>query len=305
MHQAPAPKTQPQRITRRARCGGGRFLFPRQGGRCQAAGGRFLRCLLPGPGRRAGSRIGGRARAFHARRRALRRAQAEQFRLSTKAIRRGAESASVEGALLKARQARKSLRHQIIPATNGQLLRAIPAANDQPIFCPRQRHIQQAMFFFRLSRLIRLALRGQCWCLKPLYLRRPNGQRFAAIFKPAQRLAVLRLACCVGQNDDGRLQTLGTMHGHDAHHIAGGFRFALDLGPALAEPMHKALQGWRVELFMFQSGIEQFIKRIARIRPKPRQNTRAPRAGIERTWRAKHIGEQAMGRDEIKPRRLD
>jgi hypothetical protein len=94
------------------------------------------------------------------------------------------------------------------------------------------------------------------------------------------------------------------MHGHDAHNIAGGFRFALDLGATLAEPMHKALQGWRVELFMFQSGIEQFIQRIARIRPKPRQNTRAPRAGIKRTWRAKHIGEKAMGRDEIKPRRL-
>ena len=198
------------------------------------------------------------------------------------------------------REPRKSLRHQIIPTACGQLLRAIPAANDQPIFCPCERHIKQPMVFPVILRLIGLALRCQCRRFKPFHLRRPNRQVFAAIFKPAERCAVLRLSRGVGQNDDGRLQALGAMHGHDAHHIARGFRFALDLGPALPEPMHKALQGWRVELFMFKRGIEQFIKRIARIRPKPRQHARAPRAGIKRTWRAEYIGEQPIRRDEIK-----
>ena len=259
---------------------------------------------MPGPFRRAGFCIRRRASTFRTRCHALCAGKAEQLRLRAKTIWFGAESGWIEGAILNALQAHEALLHQIIPAALGRLFCTAPAANDQPIFSACQRDIKQPMFFLGLIRLIHLALGAQRRCVKSCDLRRPNRQGFFAILKPAQRLAVLRFAGGIGQNNDRRLQALGAMHGHDPHHIARRFRFAFYLSAALAQPMHKALQRWRVELFMFQRGIEQFIQRITRIRPKPRQDARAPGAGIKRAGRTQHIGEQAVWGDEIKPRRL-
>ena len=155
------------------------------------------------------------------------------------------------------------------------------------------------MLFLRLARLVALLLRGQGRRGEAVLLRCPGGQ---VLLEPAQRGAVGRRAGGVGQDDDRRLQALGTVHGHDAHRIPGPFRLALHLGATLPQPVHEGLQGRRMRALVLERGIEELIHRVRRIGTEPRQHPRPARARVERTGAAQHGGEERMRRRVIRLR---
>ena len=63
----------------------------------------------------------------------------------------------------------------------------------------------------------------------------------------------------VRQDDEGRLQALGAVGGHDAHRGPGAPGLALHLGAGAAEPVDEALEAGGVEGGVGEGGVEEFV----------------------------------------------
>ena len=77
-----------------------------------------------------------------------------------------------------------------------------------------------------------------------------------------------RLGRRVGENDDRRLQALGTVHRHHPHLVARHLHVALHFGTRRAQPVNEALQRRRLAPLVFEREIEEFIERIGRPRDR-------------------------------------
>ena len=97
----------------------------------------------------------------------------------------------------------------------------------------------------------------------------------------------------VRQDDDGRLQALGAVHGHETDPAAGLLQIALDLHLAAAEPTEKALQRRGMQAFVGKGQREQLVQRVVALLPQP--GAEAPAA----VARAQKLRQQLEGRQEV------
>ena len=110
-----------------------------------------------------------------------------------------------------------------------------------------------------------------------------------------------QLACAVGadravgKDHDRRFETLRAMHGHDAHLVAALARFAFQIAIAGIEPADEALQAGGMRAGIGIRRIEQFVDRIIRLTPQPRDQLaasvhRTDQHPVEQLLRAVVIG---------------
>ncbi len=138
----------------------------------------------------------------------------------------GAEGSGIEGVLAGAGAAEPGLDH-LVPAALRRGLRAVLAADDQPILGARQGDIQQPALLLCVG----LALRRQRGHRRrggeALPPRPPHRHRPLRAGQHQQLRRVGRVGHGVGQDHDRRLQAFGAMHRHHPHGVAGRFRLAL------------------------------------------------------------------------------
>ena len=89
------------------------------------------------------------------------------------------------------------------------------------------------------------------------------------VIRPQDRAVVGRHGGGVGQDDQRRLQPLGAVHRHDPHQPARLLSLPLHLGGGAAQPVQEPLQRGRVGAAIGQSGVQQLVHRLGRLRTKP------------------------------------
>ena len=72
----------------------------------------------------------------------------------------------------------------------------------------------------------------------------------------------------IGENDDGRLQALGPVHGHHPHLPARIVGVAFEVGIRRVEPFDEAREARHMRTFVGEGGVEQFVDRIVRLTPQ-------------------------------------
>src|SRR5690606_32390822 len=119
---------------------------------------------------------------------------------------------------------------------------AVPAADVESVARARRRDIEETTIF-AVARGTRLGARGAAERAVFVHAHRPE-RHGRPILGPEDALVVAagRRAAGVGQEHDVGLESLGAVHGHDAHLFAPLLHVALDLGGAALEPGKEALE---------------------------------------------------------------
>ena len=104
-----------------------------------------------------------------------------------------------------------------------------------------------------------------------------DGQRDRACLAPTGEVLVqdqlaraIGADRAVGKDHDRRFEPFRAMHGHDAHLVAALARFAFQIAIAGIEPADEALQAGGMRAGIGIRRIEQFVDRIVRFAPQPR-----------------------------------
>ena len=175
-------------------------------------------------------------------------------------------------------------------------LRPERTADDQAFLGAGERDIEEPPMFLELSpggQIDRLGERS-----RRLPLARPKNGNGLVILENVPIHAAARAARGIdrgiGEDDERGLKPLGAVRRHHAYGIERRGWITDDLDIAAIEPVDEQLQRRRRIAFKLERGVQQFLDRIARLRPQPRQQL-APR--IDRT--GEQVFEEAVRRGEI------
>ena len=158
--------------------------------------------------------------------------------------------------------------HEVRPP-GSRLLRGplLPRRDDDPVLGSRHRDVQQT-FVFPLLLLGEFLLQlGHD--VRPL----PFGQLEdgGVVGVPDDGGTQARFALTLGNEHDGRLESLGGMHGHDPDAAARQFHVALDLKALALDPVGEAFKRRDLATAEFKGLEQELLDGIRCIGPEPRQ----------------------------------
>ena len=186
-------------------------------------------------------------------------------------VRRGAEE-------------QKAGAHVRVPGGLGHFGFAAGAADENFILGAGQRDIEQAVIFLRLGGGVggRGGGDGLGAQLFPGAEDGHEGARLLRHREPVQGFRGFRERGCIGQDDDGRLQAFGAMHGHDADLIARGLRLAFDGRTGAAERFQKKFQRPGLGLDKSEGFGEEFVDWLGGVLAQAAQQAGAAAERAER-----------------------